>query len=347
VTRGQDQIQPPEAAVSGLSRSDPRGPGITRVPGSAGFRYLDAAGTQVTEAGTLARISALAIPPAWTSVWISADPAGHIQATGTDARGRLQYRYHDQWREQRDAQKFEHMLRFAGSLPALRAAALDDLRARGLSRNRVIASAVRLIDVGLFRIGGERYAELDHHFGVSTLLKQHVRVIPGGIAFDYVAKEGKRRAITVGDPAVVPAVRSLARSDNGLDALFCWPQGGAWHVLHSHDVSDYIATRAGGHFTAKEFRTWNATVLMALLLANAEPSPTARQRTSVIAGCVRGVAEQLGDTPAVARNSYIDPRLISRYEADGRLPAVPAVPAALPAPPAAELAVARLLAADA
>jgi len=344
VSHDRDPIQPQDAAVSGLSRSDPRGPGITRVPGDAGFSYRDAAGSQVTEAETLARIRALAIPPAWTNVWISPDPSGHIQATGTDARGRLQYRYHDQWREQRDAQKFDHMLRFADSLPALRAAALDDLRARGLSRNRVVASAVRLIDVGLFRIGGERYAELDHHFGVSTLLKQHVRVIRGGIAFDYVAKEGKRRAITVGDPAIVPAVRSLARSDNGLDALFCWQQDGAWHALHSHDVSDYIATRAGGHFTAKEFRTWNATVLMALLLANAEPSPTARRRTSVIASCVRGVAELLGDTPTVARKSYIDPRLISRYETHGQLLSVPVLPAALPVPAEAEHAVARLLA---
>jgi DNA topoisomerase I len=344
VTRDQDQDHPQNAAVSGLSRSDPREPGITRLPGGAGFSYRDAAGRQVTEAETLARITALAIPPAWANVWISADASGHIQATGTDARGRLQYRYHDQWREQRDAQKFQHMLRFADSLPALRAATLNDLRARGLSRDRVIASAVRLIDVGLFRIGGERYAELDHHFGVSTLLKQHVRVLRGGIAFDYIAKEGKRRAITIGDPAIVPAVRSLARSDNGLDALFCWQQGAAWHVLHSHDVSEYIATRAGGHFTAKEFRTWNATVLMALLLANAEPSFTAGQRTRVIASCVRGVAELLGDTPTVTRKSYVDPRLISRYDTHGQLPSVPVLPAALPVPIEAELAVARLLA---
>jgi DNA topoisomerase I len=343
MTGDREQIHPQDAAVSGLSRSDPRGPGIARVAGGAGFSYRDTAGTQVTDAETLARISALTIPPAWTNVWISADPLGHIQATGTDARGRLQYRYHDRWREQRDEQKFEHMLRFADSLPALRTAALHDLRARGLSRDRVIASAVRLIDVGLFRIGEERYAELDHHFGVSTLLKQHVRVVRGGIVFDYIAKEGKRRAISVGDPAIVPAVRSLARSDNGLDALFCWQQGGAWRVLHSHDVSDYIATRAGGHFTAKEFRTWNATVLMALLLANAAPSPTARQRTSVITGCVRGVAELLGDTPAVARKSYIDPRLISRYETHGQLPTVPVRPAVLPVPAEAELAVAKLL----
>jgi DNA topoisomerase IB len=298
----------------------------------------------VTDPETLARIAALAIPPAWKHVWISPDPSGHIQATGIDSRGRLQYRYHELWREQRDAQKFEHMLRFAEALPALRSAALDDLRAHGLSRDRVTAGAVRLIDLGLFRIGGERYAELDHHYGVTTLLKRHVSVVHGGIAFDYVAKEGKRRAITISDPAVVPAVRSLARSDNGLDALFCWQRGGAWYALHSHDVSDYIATRAGGHFTAKEFRTWNATVLMALLLASAGPAPADRQRKNVIAACVRGVAGWLGDTPTVARNSYVDPRLISRYETHGQLPSIPVLPAALPAPAEAELAVARLLA---
>jgi DNA topoisomerase-1 len=343
VTDDQHLLQPSAAAVSGLSRSDPRGPGITRVPGSGSFSYRDPTGTQVIDAGTLARIGALAIPPAWTNVWISADPSGHIQATGTDSRGRLQYRYHELWREQRDAEKFDHMLRFAGALPALRAAALRDLRARGLSRDRVTASAVRLIDVGLFRIGGERYAELDHHYGVTTLLKQHVRLVPGAIAFDYVAKEGKRRAITIGDQAIVSALRSLTRRDNGLDALFCWQQGSAWHALHSHDVSDYIATHAGGHFTAKEFRTWNATVLMALLLANAGTSPTARQRKIAIAGSIRGVAELLGDTPTVTRKSYVDPRLISRYEADGQLPSVPARPAALPVPEDAEQAVAQLL----
>jgi DNA topoisomerase I len=340
------------AAVGGLSRSDPRGPGIRRVPGAggssagrgAGFSYTGPAGEPVTDPETLARVRALALPPAWRDVWISPDPCGHIQATGTDSRGRLQYRYHEVWRELREAEKFEHMLRFAGSLPALRAAALSDLRGRGMSRARVAASAVRLIDLGLFRIGGERYAELDHHYGVATLLKSHVKVIRGGIAFDYIAKEGKRRSITISDPATAAAVRSLARSDNGLEPLFCWQQDGAWHVLHSHDVSHYIAARAGGHYTAKEFRTWNATVLMALLLAGTGPSPAGRARRSAIAAGIRGVADWLGDTPAVTRKSYVDPRLISHYETHGMLAGVPVRPAALPVPAEAELAVARLLA---
>jgi DNA topoisomerase I len=164
--------------------------------------------------------------------------------------------------------------------------------------------------------------------------------------FDYIAKEGKRRAITVTDEAVLPTVRALAHTDNGLDTLFGYQHGGSWRILHSHDVSNYIADRAGGHFTAKEFRTWNATVLMALALANAAPAPAPRRRERVIAASIREVAGWLGDTPAVARKSYIDPQLISRYESAGELPTIPAVPVALPAPVQAETAVAALLAAE-
>jgi DNA topoisomerase-1 len=286
----------------------------------------------------------LAIPPAWTNVWISPDSLGHIQATGVDSRGRTQYRYHQLWREQRDAQKFLHMLRFASVLPALRAATVADLARTGLDRDRVSASAVRLIDLGLFRIGGERYAELDHHYGATTLEKRHVTVTRDGMMFDYIAKEGKRRAITVTDEAVLPTVRALAHNDNGLDTLFSYQHGGNWRVLRSLDVSNYIVARAGGHFTAKEFRTWNATVLMALALANAAPAPSARSRERVIAASIRQVAGWLGDTPVVTRKSYIDPRLVGRYESAGELPAIPSVPVALPAPAEAEIAVAALLA---
>jgi DNA topoisomerase IB len=331
------------SAVAGLVRSDPRLPGITRVRAGDGFSYRDPSGADVNDPATLLRIRALALPPAWTAVWISPDPLGHIQATGVDSRGRTQYRYHQLWREQRDVQKFAHMLRFADALPALRAATLHDLSRRALDRGRVAAGAVRLIDLGLFRIGGERYAELDHHYGAATLEKRHVSVRRDGIVFDYVAKEGKRRAITVTDPAVRSTVRTLVRTDNGLDALFSWPDGGTWHPLHSHDVNAYIADHAGGHFTAKEFRTWNATVLMALLLANAGPSETARRARSVIIASIRGVADWLGDTPAVARASYVDPRLIRRYESDGRLSTIPVLPPELPASPDAEGAVSELL----
>jgi DNA topoisomerase I len=334
------------AAVAGLTRSDVRSPGLTRVRSGGAFRYLDAAGAEITDSQTIARIRALVLPPAWTNVWISPDPLGHIQATGVDSRGRTQYRYHELWRQQRDEQKFEHMLRFAAALPALRDSTVRDLGRRTLDRGRVAAAAVRLIDLGLFRIGGERYAELDHHYGAATLEKRHVSVKRDGLHFDYVAKEGKQQTITVTDVAVLPTVRALARSDNGLTELFCFRDArAAWQPLHSHGVSEYIAENSGGHFTAKEFRTWNATTLMAVLLAAAGPPRSERAAKTAIRQSVRGVAEWLGDTPAVARASYIDPRIVSRYESGG-LAAIPALPARLPVGVAAEQAVAALLQSD-
>jgi DNA topoisomerase IB len=336
-----------ESAVPGLSRSDPHEPGIVRERAGQGWRYLDAGGSEVTDAETITRIRALAIPPAWTNVWISPDPLGHIQATGTDSRGRTQYRYHQLWREQRDEQKFAHMLRFAAALPDLRTATMHDLHRRDLDRDRVAATAVRLIDLGLFRLGGERYAELDHHYGAVTLEKRHVAVHRDSAVFDYVAKEGKRRTITVTDQAVLSALHALTRNvnrgGNDLDVLFAFSYGGTWHPLRSHDVTGYIATHASGHFTAKEFRTWNATVLMALLLANAGPATSDRAARRVISASVRGVAEWLGDTPTVTRASYIDPRVPDRYQTAHGLPGMPVFPAQLPAGTEAETAVAALL----
>jgi DNA topoisomerase IB len=340
---GQVMAETDSSAVVGLSRSDPSSRGISRIRIPGGFGYRDPAGADVTDPATLERIRGLSLPPAWESVWVSPDPLGHIQATGVDSRGRTQYRYHQLWKEQRDVQKFDHMLRFASALPALRVATLRDLSRRRLDRDRVAASAVRLIDLGLFRLGGERYAELDHHYGAATLQKRHVTVGRDGAVFDYVAKEGKRRSITVNDRAVVSTLRHLTSSNNGFDALFGWQDAGGWHQLHSHDVSAYIAGHSGGHFTAKEFRTWNATVLMALQLANAGPATSDRDTRRAIVAGVRTVADWLGDTPAVARSSYIDPRLISRYESDGGLIAIPVLPAVLPVSAEAEAAVAALL----
>jgi DNA topoisomerase-1 len=214
------EASPQPAAVPGLTRSDPHGPGITRERVSGEFRYHDPSGAELTSPETLHRIGALGIPPAWTDVWISPDPLGHVQATGVDSRGRTQYRYHQVWREQRDIQKFTHMLRFAAALPALRSATAADLGGRRLDRDRVTAAAVRLIDLGLFRIGGEKYAELDHHYGATTLRKQDVTVTRDGVAFDYAAKEGKRRAITVTDAAVRSVVRALVSSESTSDSLF-------------------------------------------------------------------------------------------------------------------------------
>ena len=337
---------PTPAAVPGLTRSDPQRPGITRERTGDGLRYIDPSGVHITDNQTLVRIGALRIPPAWKQVWISPDPLGHIQATGVDTRGRTQYIYHQVWRERREVQKFDHMLRFAAALPVLRSATLRDLAGRDLGHNRVAAAAVRLIDLGLFRIGGEKYAELDQHYGATTLQKRDVTLTRDAVTFDYIAKEGKRRTITVTDGAVRAVVRGLVRSDNGLGTLFSFRDGDRWEPLRSHQVSYYIASRAGGHFTAKEFRTWNATVLMALLLANTSPAPTEQSRKRAVAAGVRGVADWLGDTPAVTRSSYIDPRVIGHYESDGELAAIPRSPAVLPAAADAEAAVAAFLAAE-
>ena len=336
-------VSPAPSAVQGLNRADPRAAGISRVRTDERVQYRDSSGATITDPPTLSRIRALAIPPAWRSVWISPDPMGHIQAVGVDRRGRLQYRYHRVWQEQRDAQKFDHMLRFAAALPALRAAILNDLRHRDLDRPRVAATAVRLIDLGLFRLGGERYAELDHHYGAATLEKRHVSIGRDVMVFDYVAKEGKRRVVSIADRTLQGAVQELLRSDNGIGVLFSWRDGDSWRRLRSHDVEAYIAARAGGHYTAKEFRTWNATVLMAMLLANAGPPASARNAAAIINATVRSVAESLGDTPAVTRSSYIDPRVIGKYAGDGGLDGVPVFPARLPANSQVEIAVAALL----
>jgi DNA topoisomerase-1 len=331
------------AAVPGLSRSDPHAPGISRERVGEGFRYLDASGTQVTDVATLERISTLSIPPAWKDVWISPDPFGHIQATGVDSRSRTQYRYHQVWREQREVQKFTHMVGFAHALPDLRTATARDLSRPDLDRDRVAAAAVRLIDLGLFRIGGEKYAELDHHYGATTIQKRDVTLARDSVTFDYIAKEGKRRTISINDDAVLQVVQDLMQSSTGNETLFCLESHGAWRPLRSHEVSTYIAVRSGGHFTAKEFRTWNATVLMALFLADSGPASTARNRKSAIVAGVRAVAEWLGDTPTVTRSSYIDPRVISRYESDGQLPTIPRLAAVLPVAHEAEVAVAEML----
>ena len=249
---------------------------------------------QVTDEQTLQRIRALRIPPAWENVWISADPLGHIQATGVDSKGRTQYLYHQVWREQRDAQKFSHMLRFASALPGLRTATRHDLRTPPPGPGPGQRLVVPLIDLGLFPIGGEKYAELDHHYGATTLEKRHVRVTRDGVLFDYVAKAGKQRTIMVKDRLVLPTVRALMQCDSGDEALFCYEHDDGWHRLHSRDVGNYLADRAGGHYTAKEFRTWNATVLMAVVLANAGPAVTPRSRQRVVTGSVKEVAAGLG-----------------------------------------------------
>jgi DNA topoisomerase I len=328
----------------GVLRSDVHGPGYRREPRDGGFAYRSPSGGQLTDADSLDRIRALAIPPAWRDVWISPDPMGHIQATGVDARGRLQYRYHPRWRAERDAEKFEHMLLFAQALPGLRAAAEEHLARHGLDRARVAACAARVTELGLFRIGSERYAREDHTYGVSSLERRHLRFRAGDAVFDYVAKAGKRRTVRIADPAVVRTLRALERSPAELTQLFVFRSGGAgWRHLTTEELAAYVHEQAGGHFTVKEFRTWNATLLAALALSEAARTDSLRARRRNTVAAVRSVAAWLGDTTTVARSSYVDPLVLETYETSGEVAGLSPSPSRLPADPDAERQVLQTL----
>jgi len=281
------------------------------------FEYVDASGSRITDAATLDRIAALGIPPAWKDVWICPHTSGHIQATGVDAAGRLQYRYHDEWRLRRDGAKFERMLPFAAALPSMREHLFDDLAVDGLSHERVLACAVRLLDLGFFRIGTETYAARNQTFGLATMRREHVHVSRDGIIeFDYIAKSGKRRVVSMGDEAVVRAIRQLKRRRGGGQELLAYRSRDRWIDIKSHDINAYIRELTGGDFTAKDFRTWNATVLAAVALAVSTEAPTSvAARKRAVTRAVQEVSHYLGNTPAVCRASYIDPRMIDLYDA--------------------------------
>jgi DNA topoisomerase IB len=300
-------VQAPDHAP-GLSRSNLAAAGIRRKRWGRGFRYIGPGGRPVKDPHVLGRIKALVIPPAWEDVWICPDPAGHIQAVGTDSAGRRQYRYHDLWQEQRDLRKYDRMLEFGAELPAIRRAIRRHLDDRGLSRDRVLAAAISLIDLGFFRPGGEEYLAQNGSFGLATIRRQHVTCHRDQIVFEYTAKGAKHREQAVADDQVCAVVRSLKRRRGGGDELLAYRNGRGWHD-YLREVSE------GGEFTVKDFRTWHATVLAAVGLAvsrTAAATPAARKRA--VARVVREVADYLGDTPAVARASYIDPRVTDRYE---------------------------------
>ncbi len=262
----------------------------------------------------MARISELAIPPAWKDVWICPDAWGHLQATGIDAAGRKQYLYHPQWRARRDREKFARMERFGGSLPRLRRQLAQDLQASDATREAVLACAVRLLDVGLFRVGSEQYAEEDHGVGLATIRRDHVRLRGDEVVFDYPAKGGVHRVQAITDPLSRELVRKLSRRRSGPPELLAYRQGRTWSGVRSEDINDYIKRGLGEEFTAKDFRTWNATVVAAVSLgADAPSAETKAARKRAIDRAVRGVSEMLGNTPAVARRSYIDPRVFDRY----------------------------------
>jgi DNA topoisomerase IB len=295
-----------------LRRADCSEPGITRRRRGRGFEFLDPGGERVDDAETLARIRELAIPPAWEDVWICTQANGHLQATGIDAAGRKQYLYHADWRARRDQAKFDEMLDFAQALPRLRRAVKRDLVGDGLDRDRVLACAVRLLDRGMFRVGSEDYAEQNKSYGLATLRKDHVTIDGDRIEFDYPGKSNQRRAHWVLDPLALPVVSQLKRRRGGSPELLAYREGRRWTDVTSADINDYVKRVTGGEFSAKDFRTWNGTVLAAIGVAGDVPkSKTARKRR--IGDAVKGVSFFLGNTPAVCRASYIDPRVFDRF----------------------------------
>jgi DNA topoisomerase IB len=302
-------------AADRLHRSDLATAGIRRRRCGRGFRYVGPGAEPVRDAETLARIKALVIPPAWEDVWICPDVKGHIQAVGTDAAGRRQYRYHDLWREQQDRRKHDRVLEFGAALPRIRRTVTGHLAGTGLGRERVLAASIRLIDLGFFRPGGEEYAAENGTFGLATICRDHVACSRGELVFEYTAKGSQHREQAVADDIVCALVRSLKRRRWGGPELLAYRSGHREHDVTADDINDYLREISGGDFTAKDFRTWHATVLAAVGLAVSTPavaSDSARRRA--IARVVREVADYLGNTPAVARASYIDPRIIVLYE---------------------------------
>jgi DNA topoisomerase I len=301
-----------------LRRSDVHGPGWRRRRAGRGFAYYDSAGALIRDE-RLDRLRSLAIPPAWQDVWICPWPNGHIQATGVDAAGRRQYRYHEDWRARRDAEKHERVLEIAHQLPDVRDAVVEAIRGGGLTRERVLAAAVRLLDLGAFRVGSEQYAEDNGTYGLATLRREHVRVRGEQVFFSYNAKGGIERELELTDKPTADVVRELLkRPEEGEELLGYWVQGPdgerVWHDVTSTEVNAYLKEISDAEITAKDFRTWNATVLMATTLAAAPEPATKTARKRVLKEAYERVSETLGNTPAVCKASYVDPRVVDRFE---------------------------------
>ncbi|MFI7078800.1 DNA topoisomerase IB [Micromonospora sp. NPDC049903] len=297
-----------------LRRSDPGRPGYGRRRRGPGWSFVDPRGAPVRDPDDLARLRALVIPPAWRQVWIAPHPNGHIQATGIDAAGRKQYLYHPLWRQRQDEAKFDHVLEVARRLPVLRERVGLDLTGRGLRRERVLATVTRLLDMGTFRVGSDQYAAGDDPtFGVATLRPEHARSRQGCVVFEFPAKGGIEQVRRVSDPELCRVLTHLRRRRREADRLFGYWDGRQWRDVRADEVNDYLRDASGGEMTAKDFRTWHATVRAATELAvlGTPRSVTARRRA--VAGVMREVAELLGNTPTVARTSYVDPRVVDLF----------------------------------
>ncbi|WP_104159966.1 DNA topoisomerase IB [Arthrobacter sp. ZGTC212] len=305
-----------------LRRSNCEHPGYSRRKRGRGFSYTGLRGDPLTERETLERIRSLAIPPAWGNVWISPYANGHIQATGTDAAGRRQYIYHPYWRELKDREKFDRSLAFAQSLPAARRLITKHLRTDGAGPQRAYAAALRIVDAGALRIGGERYAEVNGSYGTTTLRVEHVSVQGDEVRFDFPGKSGQEWHTLIEDPDLVAALKPMLARPDPDTALAYEGADGTWHSIAASSLNDFLKEVTGGDFTAKDFRTWQATVVAAMHLARAFPLvSTKRDKQKAVTATAVKVAEHLGNTPAIARKSYIDPRVVDRFF-DGEVIAV-------------------------
>jgi DNA topoisomerase I len=297
-----------------LRRSVLKQPGIVRKRRGNGFAYYGPDGQSLQDPDALQRIKELVIPPAWKKVWISPHTNGHIQAVGTDAAGRRQYLYHLSWQQERAEEKFDRVLELSTRLPDFRTQITADLARRRLSRDRVLALALRLLDRGYFRAGGEQYAEEHESYGISTLLCEHVTVHRDAIEFDYRGKSGVQRTLEIEDAEVVRAVRSLMRRTERSERLLVCRTASGWVDVHADDLNIRFKELVGDDYTVKDLRTWHGTVLAAAAFADADPAVSERVTKRVAAAVMKEVAEELGNTPAVARGSYVDPRVVTGYE---------------------------------
>ncbi|WP_078031167.1 DNA topoisomerase IB [Massilia sp. KIM] len=304
---------PPAAArAAGLRYVHDDKPGIRREPAKEGFRYLDAKGEEIADETTLARIRKLAIPPAWTEVWVCPQANGHLQATGRDARGRKQYRYHAKWRETRDEVKYERMLKFGQALPAIRAEVDRALGLPGLPREKVLATIVYLLEHTMMRVGNEEYARTNKSFGLTTLRNRHVRVDGSDVAFRFRGKSGVYHDVHVHDrrlARIVARVRDLP----GQELFQYVDDEGETHSIDSSDVNDYLRAISGEDYTAKDFRTWSGTLLAALALQEFEKFDSEAQAKKNIVRAIESVAERLGNTPSICRKCYVHPAVLDAY----------------------------------
>jgi DNA topoisomerase IB len=300
-----------------LRRTSPEQPGWTRRRAGKGFVYLDQHGERLPEEDA-ARVRALVIPPAWRDVWVTPYPNGHLQAVGTDDAGRRQYLYHPEWRTRRDAEKFERMLAFGKALAKARELVLTDLAREGMPLERACAAAVRLLDLGYFRIGNDVYADENGSFGLTTLERRHVRRRQQRLVFAFVGKSGVEHEIEIEDRVVVETIEVMRRRRGGDLRLLSYKDGRSWRAVLPELVNSYLRETTGLEATAKDFRTWHATVLAAAALAETpEPGHTKASRKRAVAGAMKEVSSFLGNTPTLARSAYVDPRVVEAYE-DGR-----------------------------